>query len=144
MEELIQRLAQRYEDSSPIIITVLPAILRFCKNEGVILCKDQFLRLISVLFFRFNLSIICKFCLRVKPCIYYCGLLFDDFIALIMWNCLHVQVAVCVNAKFWDDRCPMSGPPPLPPPLQLAVIFTAPSFPSSLSYHTALAASLFS
>jgi hypothetical protein len=48
VEELIQRLAQRYEDSSPIIVTVLPAILRFCKNEGVNLCKDQFLRLISV------------------------------------------------------------------------------------------------
>ena len=48
IEELIQRLVYSYEDSTSIIVTLAPAILRFCKNEGVILCKDQFLRLISV------------------------------------------------------------------------------------------------
>mmetsp|Transcript_7511 Transcript_7511/g.16162 ORF Transcript_7511/g.16162 Transcript_7511/m.16162 type:complete len:252 (-) Transcript_7511:477-1232(-) len=64
VEELIHRLVYNYEDSSTIIVTIAPAILRFCKNEGVILCKDQYLRLISV--------------------------------------------AICVNAKFWDDKAPLS------------------------------------
>mmetsp|Transcript_71141 Transcript_71141/g.189904 ORF Transcript_71141/g.189904 Transcript_71141/m.189904 type:complete len:248 (-) Transcript_71141:34-777(-) len=48
VDDLIQRLALEYEDSTGVILAIAPSILRFCKSEGINLCKDQFLRLISV------------------------------------------------------------------------------------------------
>eukprot|EP00286_Rhodomonas_abbreviata_P028519 CAMPEP_0181300974 /NCGR_PEP_ID=MMETSP1101-20121128/7178_1 /TAXON_ID=46948 /ORGANISM="Rhodomonas abbreviata, Strain Caron Lab Isolate" /LENGTH=221 /DNA_ID=CAMNT_0023406251 /DNA_START=274 /DNA_END=938 /DNA_ORIENTATION=- len=60
MEEIIMSLVKDMRDAATIIVTSTVSILKFVENEGIPLCKDQFLRMISV--------------------------------------------AVCVNAKFWDDE----------------------------------------
>mmetsp|Transcript_13753 Transcript_13753/g.27150 ORF Transcript_13753/g.27150 Transcript_13753/m.27150 type:complete len:233 (+) Transcript_13753:180-878(+) len=60
MEEIILSLVKDMREAPTIVVTATASILRFVENESVPLCKDQFLRMISV--------------------------------------------AVCLNAKFWDDE----------------------------------------
>jgi len=60
MEEIIMNLVKDMKEASTIVVTATAAIIRFVESEHIPLCKDQFLRMISV--------------------------------------------AVCVNAKFWDDE----------------------------------------